>query len=314
MAAGLINIVLLIYLIKTKQKSIYTKQIILGIIQGILYLPWLIYFASQLKTMHDNSFWISLNKDTIYEIFGYMYAGSLKKIIGFIISIPIYGYLIYLIIKKKKENSKPALYGLLIYILVILAALIMSLILKTPILYYRYMLVVTGLMIFALSYMYEKSDNKKIVYAILTGILIVSIISNTKMIKNNYNQENQAPIEYVKENLKENDVIVYPKIGVGSIFAVNFPDQKQYFYNGENWGVEEAYKAFGPGMKTYITTDFLQDEECQNRIWIISSSDYDEFYEENFNNENYKLIENKTFYTNYSGKEEYKIYLIEKNK
>ena len=45
MAAGLINIILLVYLVKNKKKEVYIKQIILGVIQGLLYLPWLIYFS-----------------------------------------------------------------------------------------------------------------------------------------------------------------------------------------------------------------------------------------------------------------------------
>ena len=36
---------------------------------------------------------------------------------------------------------------------------------------------------------------------------------------------------------------------VGVIAAI-FKDNKQYFYNSENWPIEEAYKAYGPGMST----------------------------------------------------------------
>ena len=46
MAAGLINIVLLVYLIKQKNKKAYITQIVLGIIQALFYLPWLIYFIT----------------------------------------------------------------------------------------------------------------------------------------------------------------------------------------------------------------------------------------------------------------------------
>ena len=106
MAAGLINIILLVYLVKNKKKEVYIKQIILGVIQGLLYLPWLIYFSSQLKSMHDNGFWISLGPQTIVQIGSLLFAGSLYAWIGFIISIFVYGYLIYLIRTEEKENTK----------------------------------------------------------------------------------------------------------------------------------------------------------------------------------------------------------------
>ena len=82
MAAGLINIILLVYLVKNKKKEVYIKQIILGVIQGLLYLPWLIYFSSQLKSMHDNGFWISLGPKTIVQMGSLLFSGSLYPLSG----------------------------------------------------------------------------------------------------------------------------------------------------------------------------------------------------------------------------------------
>ena len=44
---------------------------------------------------------------------------------------------------------------------------------------------------------------------------------------------------------------------------------KQYYYNKSHWGIEEAYKAFGPQMGIYFDTDFVK--ECKGRTWIITS-------------------------------------------
>ena len=140
------------------------------------------------------------------------------------------------------------------------------------------------------------------------------------MISHNYDKSNSEPIDFIKENIQENDVIVYPGIGTGAIIAAKFPQYKQYFYNAENWGVEEAYKAFGPGMQTYITDDFLNDEECQGRIWLILDFYKVDYYNEKFNNENYRLLAQKQYFTKYNKEKaenketEYNIYLIEKIK
>lgn len=143
-------------------------------------------------------------------------------------------------------------------------------------------------------------------------ILILGIYNNIILIKDNYDVSNLAQIKYLKENIKKGDVIAYANIGNGSVFAVNFPDNKQYFYNEANWGVREAYKAFGPQMDTYITKDFLDDEECQGRIWVITSQSPG-FYEKEFNNENYKLISRKAFNTAYQNYG-YQVILVEKVK
>lgn len=310
MAAGLINIVLLIYLIKNKKKSVVIKQVILGVIQGLLYLPWLIYFASQLSTMHSNGFWIQLNFNSLIEILGYTFSGNMDNKIGMGIAIPVYTYLIYLMVRKRKE-AKPAIFAVLIYVLIIIAALIMSKILGTTILYFRYMFVVTGLMFFAIAFMYTKPEHPYLLCVFIGATLVVTVTSNIMMIKENYDKSNSEPIEYLKSNLQEGDVILYPSIGNGSVLAVNFPEYKQYFFNVGNWGVEEAYKAFGPGMDTYVTTDFLSDPECQGRIWVVTSGEFPNFFDETFNNDNYKLISHEAFYTKYRGIE-YQIHLVEK--
>lgn len=318
MAAGLINLILLVYLVKNKKKEVYIKQIILGIIQGLLYLPWIIYFSSQLKSMHDNGFWISLGPETIIQIGSLLFSGSLYAWIGFIISLFVYGYLIYLIRKEEKENIKPVRYALLVIVLLILASLIMSVILWSPILYYRYLTVVAGLMIFAISYMFSKSAKPCILYTFIAITILTTIPSNIIMISHNYDKSNNEPIDFIKNNIQENDVIVYPGIGTGAIMAAKFPQYKQYYYNAEDWGVEEAYKAFGPAMQTYTTDDFLNDEECQGRIWLVLDFYKVDYFNEKFNNENYRVLAKKQYFTKYNKEKaqnketEYNIYLIEK--
>lgn len=318
MAAGLINLILLVYLVKNKKKEVYIKQIILGIIQGLLYLPWIIYFSSQLKSMHDNGFWISLGPETIIQIGSLLFSGSLYAWIGFIISLFVYGYLIYLIRKEEKENIKPVRYALLVIVLLILASLIMSVILWSPILYYRYLTVVAGLMIFAISYMFAKSAKPCILYTFIAITILTTIPSNIIMISHNYDKSNNEPIDFIKNNIQENDVIVYPGIGTGAIMSAKFPQYKQYFYNAEDWGVEEAYKAFGPAMQTYTTDDFLNDEECQGRIWLVLDFYKVDYFNEKFNNDNYRVLAKKQYFTKYNKEKaqnketEYNIYLIEK--
>ena len=318
MAAGLINLILLVYLVKNKKKEVYIKQIILGIIQGLLYLPWIIYFSSQLKSMHDNGFWISLGPETIIQIGSLLFSGSLYAWIGFIISLFVYGYLIYLIRKEEKENIKPVRYALLVIVLLILASLIMSVILWSPILYYRYLTVVAGLMIFAISYMFAKSAKPCMLYTFIAITILTTIPSNIIMISHNYDKSNNEPIDFIKNNIQENDVIVYPGIGTGAIMAAKLPQYKQYYYNAEDWGVEEAYKAFGPAMQTYTTDDFLNDEECQGRIWLVLDFYKVDYFNEKFNNENYRVLAQKQYFTKYNKEKaqnketEYNIYLIEK--
>ncbi len=297
MAAGLINIFLLIYLIKNKRKKDILTIIIFGVIQLLAYIPWLMYFIGQLSNV-SKGFWIGFTfPDTLMDLLAAQITGNLDRKLGFVLAIALYIYLL-IKIKKYKGDKLPVKLSFAIYISVILAALLMTIVLHTSILYFRYLYVITGFYIFIISYILSKEQNNKIVLLICIIITILGTANNIKLIKEAYGENNFKQYEYLRENLEEGDDIVYKESGHGSTIAIFFPENEQYFYNSENWGVEEAYKAFGENMKIVTNTDFLQD--LNSRIWIIDKADKS-LYNELFNNENYKLISEKMFWTEYHG-------------
>lgn len=305
MSAGLINLFLLIHFIKNKKWKELKTQIIIGIVQVVLYIPWLIALLGQMENV-SHGFWIGFTfPNTLYEIIGCQMNGTLNDtkdlFIGFIANVLLFISLGITVLRRKDKeiNWKPLIFSIVIYIAVIIAALLIRIILKTSILYYRYLFVITGLYIFSISYVLAKSNNKYLVSIACIVVLILGIHNNIIQIQENYAKENNEPIEYLKENVQEGDVFVYNEVGSGFVCASIFTQNKQYFYNKENWGVEEAYKAWAPQMKTCINSDFLEElEECSGRIWVIGAWN-NSCYEELFNNENYQYISNNYFETKY---------------
>lgn len=310
MAAGLIHVIMLINFIKNHRSQSIKRIILFGIALIALYIPWIVYFIGQLQHVSEG-FWIGFEfPDTIIELLSYQYIGNLNYYVGFAISILLYIYLGVQLhkIKKDKVDILPVKLSIGIYLAVIIAAIVITVLAKTSILFYRYLFVITGLYIFTLSFILSKSKNKKIIIAICIITTILAIVSNITMVKINYSEKNGKSIEYLKNNIKQNDVIVYTDIGTGSIIAVNFKENKQYYYNEQDWGVQEAYKAFGPQMDTYITPDFIK--ELSGRIWIVDGV-YDECYQKYFNNEQYKFINQQSFSDKYH-EYNYTITLVEK--
>lgn len=318
MFAGIINLVLFVYLLKNrKEKSKDLKLFIIqAIVECLLYVPWLYYFIKQLTSV-GGGYWIKLEfPDTLYNVLGIQYMGSLSNIFGFCFAICLYIYLGFVIYRCKKEriSIKNARNSLILYVLIVFIAFLISL--KSPILYPRYLMTITGLLIFFIADIMAKEKSKYITIEICIIIFVTSLISNINIINNNYDNTNMKQIEYLEENIKDDDIIVYSNIGNGSVFAVYFKDNKQYFYNGDHWNVEEAYKAYGPQMETVEDLDFLKD--YKGRIWIIDSTD-SSFYNDKFKTDDYKVIDSKviktkypsSFDTNYSGYE-YNLILIEK--
>ena len=318
MFAGIINVILFIYLLKNRKGKNKDLKIFIiqAVVECLLYVPWLYYFIKQLTSV-GGGYWIKLEfPDTLYNVLGIQYMGNLSNIFGFCFAICLYIYLGFVIYRCKKEriSIKNARNSLILYVLIVFIAFLISL--KSPILYPRYLMTITGLLIFFIADIMAKEKSKYITIEICIIIFVTSLISNINIINTNYDNTNMKQIEYLEENIKDDDIIVYSNIGNGSVFAVYFKDNKQYFYNGDHWNVEEAYKAYGPQMETVEDLDFLKD--YKGRIWIIDSTD-SSFYNDKFKTDDYKVIDSKviktkypsSFDTNYSGYE-YNLILIEK--
>ena len=316
MAAGLINVFLLIYLIVKKRKRGIIFIISFGVLQGLAYLPWLVNFVTQLSNV-SSGFWIGFSfPKTPMELLSSQLAGYVKTsdytglLVPTVFALELYAYIIYKTYKyaKAKENLNAFKWSVIVYFSVIVAAIIITALMKTSILYYRYLFVITGLYIFAVSFILGKEQNKIEIISVLAVIAILGIYNNIVMMKDNYDYSNQEPIKYLNENVKEGDTIVYADFGGGSVAAVQFADNQVYFYNADNWGVEEAYKAFGPNYEVEVTKDFIKN--CSNRVWFVDNV-YNSVTDEVFEETGYNKISEKNFFTKYHDYS-YKIILLEK--
>ena len=316
MAAGLINVFLLIYLIVKKRKKGIIFIISFGILQSLAYLPWLVNFATQLSNV-SSGYWIGFSfPKTPMELLSSQLAGYVKTsdytglIVPTVLALELYVYMIYKTYKyvKAKEDLNSFKWSVIVYFAVILAAIVITALMKTSILYYRYLFVITGLYIFAVSFILGKEENRIEIVAILSVIAILGVYNNIVMMKDNYDYSNQEPIKYLNENVKEGDTIVYADFGGGSVVAVQFADNQVYFYNADNWGVEEAYKAFGPNYEVKVTKDFI--DNCSNRVWFVDNI-YNSVADEIFEGKGYNKVSEKDFSTKYHDYS-YKIVLLEK--
>ncbi len=326
MAAGIVNILLFAYLLKqaiTQKK--FTKDmrnfIIQGVIQILLYIPWIVSLLLQVSQV-SKGFWIGIKfPDTLIEMFSFQFTGNLGDtlhidnwlacVYGLIFTV----YLIYLYIHNRKtqllnkEERKPAKYAILVYGAVILGAAIVSLIIWRPIIYARYFLVVTGLFIFFLAYTMAKLGTPKLNMVMMTLTVLVALVVNINLIEVNYDASNQEPIQYVASHVQEGDIFVYGNEGSGFVISANFPQYQQYFYDGARWNVEEAYKAYGPNMKTVYNLNEL--ENYTGRIWFINSNNYALQEEAMQKYPSIELIERKSFKTKYQ-KYQYSFAITEK--
>lgn len=334
MTAGIINALLFIYFIvkaikerEDKKQYIYNliKFTVQAIIQIALYVPWLFAFFEQFNSV-SNGFWINVNIGTLLEIFEFQFTGLIESLnnVELVISAVAFGltlliYMITLIRKYKKENGKydmkPALMSIGVYLSIIVAAGIISIV-KAPILYARYMLNITGLFMFFMAYTMSKEKNEYRTLAMCMLILIVAVGVNFTSIVENYDSSNVEVDKFISEKIQDDDLIIYGNnqggFGSGFVISAKYRDNKQYFYNKEKWGVEEAYKAYGPNMETVENLDCLKD--YTGRIWIIGADNFAMLDEElpNAGYDDIEILEKKHFDTSYNSYQ-YSIALVQKN-
>ena len=310
MLAGIVNLLLFIYYIKnskTKKNGI-KRFIVTAIIQVILYLPWVMSFFKQIQGV-SNGFWISLTfPKTLIEIISMQFTGSLDITIGFIFALFIFTYITYVFIKyvrqtRKEIETKSAIISIGIYIAIILIALIISLCIQS-ILLYRYLLIPTGLLIFTLAFIISRDTNRYRIITVCIIILLMSIISNIGLIKNNYDSSNINYLKYIQNNIKEEDLILYSDAISGAVVSAYF-DNQSYFYNKQNWNVEESYKAFSNMKIVYDLKDVLYNYE--GRVWLIEGNTSTLLDETIEYTKKSKLIYKKTYETKYKNN----IYTIE---
>lgn len=297
LTAAIINVLIFIWVLtnkSTKRKELKVF-VIFATIQIVMYVPWIFKLINQFMEV-KSGYWIKLEfPGTFYNVIGMQYIGNFSNVFGFCFAALFYIYLGYDIYKLKKAgiNLKESKKAICIYLLVIIVALIISL--KSPILYSRYLMSITGILIFVISNVLAKEKNTLKIILICAIFVITSSVSNYRSIIINYDKTNMKQINYLKENIKKDDIIVYQDIGNGSVYAVNFKENKQYFYNKENWNVKEAYEAYLPQMQTVTNLDFL--ENYKGRVWLI---DYNRnLYNQTFNNGNYIVLDEKSITTKY---------------
>ena len=321
-ASTVINVMLFIFLVRKAVKAKkfipnLKKFIILAVVQIIAYLPWLVYLLLQMNQV-SAGFWIEMTfPKTPIEMFLFQFTGNLDKMvyvpewIGWMFGAIICIYLLYLYIRnrKNKEENKPFILSFGVYALILIVIWIISLIMPRPILYARYMLCITGLFIFFVSYMMGKYGNKYINICILVITLAISTYINVGLINKNYYESNDKPITYLEENMEDGDIIVYGNEASGFVVSANFPEVKQYFFDGAYWNVDEAYKAYGPNMTVVHNLDMLAD--YKGRLWVINSNTTTIANEIMEKYDNAKKLDEVYFYTEYKENYEYTFCLLE---
>lgn len=307
---GIINIILLFFILREK-KEILKKWFIYGAIQIVCYIPGAIIFLFQ-STRVAGGFWISVNyPDIITQIIEFFFLDSINSGLPSIFGLFIVIYMILRVHKlylEDKKKIRPVTVALTTCGLVILVTLLISFV--RAVFIPRYMLPMLGLFIFALAYVLSVEKSRIIKIVIFVGLIVLTIWNGVTLWNKSYSEDNNKPIEAIQAEVQPNDIFVYTTIGPSSSIAIDFSNNKQYFYNKDNWTVEKAYGAFVPQMKVVNTLDEI--ENYTGRIWVIDAGDTNMYDYINDMEGTTCIKEKEKYYHPFSG-DTFVISLFEKN-
>lgn len=233
----------------------------------------------------SGGFWIKVKyPDVIFDILSFNFTGMIEsKIIKAIIFIVASLLIVYIAIniiknKKKDKNISVCIWAISVYFGVIILSLLLSFV--TDIFTTRYTLPMIGLLVFVISYVCSLENKKWVLISFMSIIVILFGISTYNVYLENYDNSNKKLEEEINNVVQEGDIFIYREIGAGSVVAIKYPNNKQYYYNAYHWTVEEAYKAYAPQMETVEDLSVL--DNIKGRIIVIddgSTALYDELKE-----------------------------------
>jgi hypothetical protein len=161
----------------------------------------------------------------------------------FCIILIIFGFITALL--KKQKNVILPIFSIAVYVFTILCGFVLSKLLR-PILIPRYTLVLAGLFVLGTAFGIYQLKFKKIIAIVMSVFMVFSCIQIWHISNTRYNGAVREAVQYLKQRLKPDDVIIYTEGTSFGTFCYYLPLYKHYFYQkpGDAWF--SNYEAFTP--------------------------------------------------------------------
>lgn len=285
LAAAIVNIILLIVLIK-QYKTTTKKDVGFWFLDAFfqigLYLPWIFVFIGQTSNVKEN-FWIQWSfPKSLLEMIQFQFAGNLGSeefvlpMITYIIEAVIVIYMIYVSYIRRHELGKPVIFTLGTYVGVILVAYCAGKYMNRVILYARYLLVCTPLLLLFFSFLFEKAKKPLLNNLFVVAIILCSIGANTSLVRSNYDSSNDSPYTYLNEHMQKDDIILvsnYLQDPNSFITVAKYQDHPLIYWNENMWMDESvsAYRAYRTDMT--VVYNLKDVPKFSGRVWVVYADD-----------------------------------------
>jgi hypothetical protein len=170
-----------------------------------------------------------------------------------------------------KPDNLPGFLGLSVYFGLFAIAWVASIAMHSLMVYFRYMFCAIGPLIFSVVWLLRRIDKNRITVGVCALFISLSLLNQALIVKDDYSPDNQAPIDYLAENVHEGDLVISSDIGVEGVTALELPDMTQYYLNWQkgNWGL--AYEAYSPTLISIPGWETVLND-YHGYFWVLGQS------------------------------------------
>lgn len=270
-----------------------------AIVQVALFFPWLQAAVLSQMGVVSGTYWAKVSLPTFIELFTYTVVTSqvsfaLRGEYGIVLQVVLIALMACLVllsllivasfVRKKRaarreaksadqpglwhrfvawarqDEVAPFLGALGVYVAVILFSLIVSLIMNSLIMYYRYLFSCIGPFLLFIAGVLAKVRPKQLCWGVCSIVLIISAINMACLVGDDYNPENQEALTAFEEASQESDLIISSDIGYMGVTSVLYPGIHQTYMDWQKGNWDEAYLAYAPTMNSVRSWESVLDD------------------------------------------------------
>ena len=161
----------------------------------------------------------------------------------------------------------PVVAALVVYFGVFAISWTASMVMNSMILYYRYLFVAIGPLLFAIAAVLSHVQTKPLVAGVVVVTLAASVVNQALLVRDDYDPANNVPVQQFRETVDrvadqnggQSPLVVSTDIGYMGVTSVMCPDIPQTYMDWQKGNWDRAYMAYSPTLVSKMSWEIIFD-------------------------------------------------------
>ena len=161
----------------------------------------------------------------------------------------------------------PVVAAMVVYFGVFAISWTASMVMNSMILYYRYLFVAIGPLLFAIAAVLSHVRTKPLVAGVVVVTLAASVVNQALLVRDDYDPANNVPVQQFREavdrvadeNGGQSPLVVSTDIGYMGVTSVMCPDIPQTYMDWQKGNWDRAYMAYSPTLVSKMSWEIIFD-------------------------------------------------------